>query len=620
MKRVLVLLAMATITVAGVPSVGAVPVSTDDGDAAIKLRHQHGGTEGHLPGSSENVELVGKLKLSDASEGRIADVAGFGDFAYLGAYGFPDCRRGGVYVVDISDPADPRQAGFIKSPSGSYVSEGVQVLHVDTPEFEGDVLVHNNEICHPQGFGIGGISLWDVTNPRRPAALVEGFGDHTTTGQPNSAIAHEVHSAFAWDAGNQAFLIMVDDEEALDVDIVDITDPRKPVLIEETGLPDWPAAQDAQSAGLGSFASSFFHDLQVRKFGTKWIALLSYWDAGWVLLDVTDPASPVFVDDTTYIDPDPVTAATGIPKPEGNAHQAWWNADGKFFLGTDEDLTPFRLTGDITTGPFAGQQFSITQGTDVPQIGPDNPAVSGPTVFVGKACTSSSVPAAPSADAIAVIERGICTFTTKAGSVESKGYAAGIVFNSETSDPPCEASVFMLVEAGIPMVFTGRSSGFRVLGIEGYDPFDCPEAVDPDHTQPALPAAGATGSDVELLFEGFDGWGYVRLFDARTLREIDQLTIPETVDPAFASGFGDVDVHEVETDDTLNLAYFAWYAGGFRVAAFGKNGITEVGHYIDANGNNFWGLDPHVDPSTGETIVLASDRDSGLWIFRYTGP
>ena len=97
-------------------------------------------------------------------------------------------------------------------------------------------------------------------------------------------------------------------------------------------------------------------------------------------------------------------------------------------------------------------------------------------------------------------------------------------------------------------------------------------------------------------------------------------TIPETFARPFAIGFGDLSVHEVETDDTQNLAYFSWYAGGFRVARFGRDGIEEVGHYIDANGNNFWGIDPHVDPRDGSTIILASDRDSGLWIFKYTGP
>jgi hypothetical protein len=46
---------------------------------------------------------------------------------------------------------------------------------------------------------------------------------------------------------------------------------------------------------------------------------------------------------------------------------------------------------------------------------------------------------------------------------------------------------------------------------------------------------------------------------------------------------------------------------------------VEVGRYIDAKGNNFWGVALAEDAS-GDRIVLASDRDFGLFIFRYTGP
>lgn len=575
---------------------------------------QHGPTTGHLPGSSENVELVGKVRVRDAEPGRVSDVAGFKNFAYLGAFDDGDCTKGGVYVIDISDPASPREVGFIRTAPGSYVGEGVQVLHVDTPAFDGDLLVFNNEICDPVN-GIGGISLVDVTNPRLPVKLAEGVGDFTNPDGTTSSVAHQVHSAFAWDAGNKAYAILVDDEEALDVDILDITDPRNPVLIKETGLPDWPAAQDAQSAGMSGFAASFHHDLQVRQFGSKWTALISYWDAGWVLLDVTDPASPRFIDDTTYGDPDPLT---GFSPPEGNAHQAWWSADGRFFIGTDEDFSPFRLFTEITSGLFEGQSFNATQGTDVPQI-TDETTLDGPTVFVGQACnvrgpSGVPVPPADSADDIAVVERGVCTFTEKATNVSAAGYAGGIVFNSETGDPPCEALVLMAVEGDIPFLFVARSTGFKILGIEGYNPANCPGGANP-----SLPPVGSAGSDVSITAQ-FDGWGYARLFDARTLKELDQLAIPEGLDRAFAEGFGDLTVHEVETDDTRNLAYFSWYAGGFRVAKFGRSGIEEVGHYIDPGGNNFWGIDPHLDPRDGSTIILASDRDSGLWIFRYTGP
>ena len=50
--------------------------------------------------------------------------------------------------------------------------------------------------------------------------------------------------------------------------------------------------------------------------------------------------------------------------------------------------------------------------------------------------------------------------------------------------------------------------------------------------------------------------------------------------------------------------------------------FQEVGHFIDANGNDFWGVQVFRLPGdpTEQTYVAASDRDSGLWIFKYTGP
>ena len=67
------------------------------------------------------------------------------------------------------------------------------------------------------------------------------------------------------------------------------------------------------------------------------------------------------------------------------------------------------------------------------------------------------------------------------------------------------------------------------------------------------------------------------------------------------------------------MAYFSWYAGGFRVFDISDPANpAELGHYIDAAGNNFWGVALAEDQNGGR-IVLASDRDYGLFIFRYTG-
>ena len=44
--------------------------------------------------------------------------------------------------------------------------------------------------------------------------------------------------------------------------------------------------------------------------------------------------------------------------------------------------------------------------------------------------------------------------------------------------------------------------------------------------------------------------------------------------------------------------------------------IDPVGGVTEAGGNNFWGVEVWTHPETGEEYILASDRDSGLWIFQ----
>jgi hypothetical protein len=206
--------------------------------------------------------------------------------------------------------------------------------------------------------------------------------------------------------------------------------------------------------------------------------------------------------------------------------------------------------------------------------------------------------------------------------VEAAGYKDAVVFN-RTGVDGCETLISMIVEAGIPAVFVSRTDGFRILGA----PLDGYTCSDDGSGTPAPPVgtAGAT-LDVKAVF---DGWGYIHLFDARTFADIDQFAIPEAHDPAYASGFGDLSVHEVATDPDADLVYVSYYSGGFRVLAYSKKGqLTEVGAFIAGpgmkttsgtpvtqEGNNFWGVEVHKHPN-GQKYVLASDRDSGVWIFQ----
>ena len=86
-------------------------------------------------------------------------------------------------------------------------------------------------------------------------------------------------------------------------------------------------------------------------------------------------------------------------------------------------------------------------------------------------------------------------------------------------------------------------------------------------------------------------------------------------DPLFPSKLGSY----WRLDDD-KVAYFSWYAGGFRVVDItDPSNPEEVGRYIDAKGNDFWGV-ALAEDQDGNRIVLGSDRDFGLFIFRYTGP
>jgi hypothetical protein len=584
-----------------------------DNAAETHLHHQHGGEEGHLPAGSANVRLVGKGAINqDGKEGRVADVGVFGGYAYLAAFWEPTCQKGGAYVFDIRDPSKPKQINFIRTSNDSYVGEGVQVIHIDTPAYQGDVLAMNNEICnedkgderHPNG----GMTLVDVSNPKVHKYLAQHAGDRASDGSIN-----EIHSVFMWDAGNKAYAVLVDNEESADVDIMDITDPRKPVMVREYDLAaEFPQILQS-NVGLDSV---FHHDMIVKEINGRQIMLISYWDGGYVKLDVTDPANATYVGDNDFAFPDTEAAESGLSvDPEGNAHQSEFSLDNNYIVAADEDFNPYKAKA---TNVDDGTEFTAIQGSDVPGI-PQGESIDGVTVYVGRACPGdAAVPAATGSGQIAVVERGVCTFQEKLDNVVAAGgYEAVLVFNREESSvgDGCETLISMLVTSTLPAFFVTREVGFGLFDV----PYNHAACLAGDGTATAPVAVGTVGDRVSMA-SIFDGWGYVHLFanGSGKLVELDTYAIPQAHDPAFAEGFGDLSVHEVAMSHRdARLAYFSYYAAGFRVARIVGDELVEVGHYIDQGGNNFWGA--QVFTHAGRELVAASDRDFGLYIFEYTG-
>src|SRR5918995_1889282 len=374
--------------------------------AAADPEDQHGTDEGHLIGSGEwgKIDLLDVVDVTD-TEDLIADVtvSPDGNTAFLANWGEPDCAVGletggqtspdaGAYVIDISnietDPDSAELVGFIPSHQDTRPGEGMQVVEITTSMFSGDVLVMNNEPCDTGAKNFkGGVSLWDVTDPLKPKKLSEHFGDR------GFADTHEIHSAFAWDAGDRAYVVLTDNEEFPDVDILDITNPHRPRLIAEYDLNDF----DVDQPDL-DLTESFLHDMVVKEIDGRFIMLLSYWDGGYVLLDVTDPANAVFLGDTDFAEVVPeLLESLGVAlTPEGNAHQAEFTIDNRFIIGTDEDFGPYRADDfEITTGPFAGVYPSvIVPGGQAPAI-LDDLTLNGPVVYGGQARPHSAPPPPP---------------------------------------------------------------------------------------------------------------------------------------------------------------------------------------------------------------------------------
>lgn len=588
---------------------------------------QHDEPGGHLPGKKNNVRLISRLKLTD-TDGGIADVHYYKGYAYLAAWA-PECPNGGVHVVDVRNPRHPVKVGFLPAGPHDYVGEGVHAIHVENEFFTGDILLVNHEACDLEG--TEGISLWDITNPTSPVPLAQHVGDYDVFGPP---FANSVHSVmgFTQDGGSRAYAVLVDNYEAgsTDVDIMDITNPVAPVLITETGLPDWPAAEvDANGD------EAFHHDMWFKRINGHDILAVSYWDAGWVFLNVDDPANPVFIYDTNYPDND----LLGFTPPEGNAHQGEWDQNAEFFLGTDEDFGPFRSKFEILTGPNAGEYPGAEFGWTVPIAENfENDTAEGTVVYGGSGCVEDvnnnstsdrdEVPDAADYDAqyaageerIIVMTRGVCFFSDKIRSAELHGWDMAIIGNHHAgSGSGSFPDAYLCGSNGTPgyqPTISGGCTGHRAMHLVFGDN---PEYGAEPHIGADLPAIGTVGEDVRFTSQ-FDGWGYLNLYDFETGEFLDYYSPPEPLQRQHAFGSGTLSIHEIETDRRrgVDLGYISWYAVGLKIVSWTENGIASEGVYRHDNGNDFWGvsLEKRGDK---RPLIYMSDRDDGLWIFKFTG-
>jgi hypothetical protein len=605
-------------------------------------KNQHGGDAGHLPARKENWEVVSKLKLSGVTPESIADVAYHKGFAYLNSWNEPTCRRGGTFIVDMRDPAAPKEIGFVPAPFGTIHGEGAHVV-----SYKGrDILAVNNEPCTyadtPDEVGPGGFDLIDVTDPYNAVKLgAPGQPTGGDTGPDNGSLVgtqvpHSNHSTVMWEFAGRLYLMTVDNLELHDVDIHDISDPANPQPVAEYDLLDnFPQIED--SGNIGSFAGTFHHDSKIKLIDGKVIVNTSYWDGGYVTYDLSDPLAPKYIGDTSFDEPEPLIPALNALEafPEGNAHYADFSRDNKYILAADEDFTTHRGG----TFSVAGKPYPSTGigGGATPASLPDR-TMNGPTVYGGYACDDSKPVPLRSAynfnleageDAILVVQRGPTGDTNNPeeacfpGEKGKNAYVAGwrtVLYINRHLGPGAEDTAACGsgdFRAGqIPVVAcTTHGAGHDIFSAPGTAPFPVP--YDDEAEMPV----GTVGKKVSATSQ-FDGWGYAHLFkmESGVQTRIDSYAVEESLDERYSVGFGDLSIHEHAPDPLADMTYIAYYAAGARAITYSDQGITETGAYIDQGGNNFWGVEYVGESADNKPLLAFSDRDYGLYVMKYTGP
>lgn len=580
----------------------------------------------------KNLALVGRGErlLPNAT----TDVWAHDGFAYIGTFNAP-CGTGagyvsgmgsvelqsgpnspGIPIFDVSNPNRPSFVGNLPSVEGSRIND-VKVASMN----QGDILVHSNEPC---AGGPGGFEVYNVDDPANPVHLARVQTDDINgfLRANFGFVDFGVHNLYLFTRDGRDYAAAQVEGLLGSFQVFDISDPADAEIVSWFGAEyildptiDWAnttdfakilEANDYLLSGFGASANRFLHDHWVSPDGTE--AFLANWDAGLLLVDLGDLDGQAATLISQALDP---TSEDG----EVNSHSVWPSEDGKVVIEGEEDFNPFETIFSITSGPNAGQYPAVEGAITVPIASLDPPTMSGPSTFVGLACTGGDpVPAAPSGDAIALIERGVCTFSEKINNAEAAGYSGVVVFNSEAGG---DALVVMGGNAvNLPGVFVGRSTGLLIAGVA-----DASELV-----------IGAPGESIDVSvvpngWSGFRIWDYTDPTNPILASTFNTVCSADPVDPSCDPA-GTYSSHNVIVESLGGRvkAYISWYSDGMLVLDItDPYRPVEVARYFDnsaeflaSNGgqpHDFWGV--YKEPN--KPWIYGSDRNGGLYIFKELG-
>ena len=346
MRRALIASAVVVITIAGsMTSVAGLNKNAEEllpGEQQI-LADSQKTFDGTKTGSAWNMVEVGHNDLG--GRGFNADVWVHKGFAYVGHWGFEDWATGnsrfcpetpnsGVAVIDARVPTDPTVVSRLQNPANTS-AEDVVVYTARYGPFAGhDIAASGLQVCGSR-FDLSiprGLMLWDVTVPAQPVRLGLYDSGCCTRG------VHEFEVGDRTDLGRTFAYVSVPYSERAelgsatgvrdlngrgDARIIDITDPTHPLEVSTFGIKKDLRLDPA--SGQGCFAISFGHGMTPSADGK--LLLVSYWDAGFIALDVSRPETPRFLSRATY-----------ASNEDGDGHSASYDDARKLLFTADEDF------------------------------------------------------------------------------------------------------------------------------------------------------------------------------------------------------------------------------------------------------------------------------------------
>jgi hypothetical protein len=293
---------------------------------------------GQKAGSAVNMTVVGHTDLGN--RGFNGDVWVHEDHAYVGHWGFQDWATGndrfcpeqpnsGVAIIDVSDPADPTQVATLQNPEGTSAED--VVVYSDGAR---DIAVAGLQWCGGSRYDTNaerGLMLWDVTNPASPAQIgyiktaccTRGIHEFEVERHTNGRIYAYASVPTSRYPDPETGSGVRDENGDGDFRLIDITNPANPIQVSDWGIQD---IGGPFSAGQGCDADpNYGHSAEPSGDGT--LVFLSYWDSGFIALDVSNPANPVFEGRTTY-----------PPDADGDAHSSNYDDASGLLFTADEDF------------------------------------------------------------------------------------------------------------------------------------------------------------------------------------------------------------------------------------------------------------------------------------------